>query len=423
MTIRGVRVMDPSTGRDEVTDIVIENGRVASIGPVQSASGGGRSINGRGLVAAPGLVDVHVHFRDPGQTYKETLETGAAAALCGGVTTVLCMANTRPPVDNVETLRDILTRGRRLPVRLYQAAAVTKGLSGKELCDFGALREAGAACFTDDGVPLADGAVAFAAMCEAAKVDAVLSLHEEDPAFLWDAGVNAGKAAKALGLRGAPAVAEDALVARDCMLALHTGARVHIQHVSSALSVEMVRAAKRLGARVSAEATPHHFSLCEDVVARCGTNAKMNPPLRTAKDRDAVRQGLCDGTIEMIATDHAPHAAKEKALPFVQAPSGIIGLETSLSLGLTHLVQPGVLTLMQLLERMSAGPARVFGLDAGKLREGGRADLVLFDPDEEWQVSSFASKSSNSPFLGSVLRGRIHYVVSGGAVYSGTTRI
>ncbi len=420
MTIREVRVMDPSTGRDEVTDIVIENGRVASIGP---APGGGRSINGRGLVAAPGLVDVHVHFRDPGQTYKEDLETGACAALCGGVTAVVCMANTRPPVDSVDTLRDILTRAQRLPVRLYQAAAVTKGLSGRELCDFEALRAAGAACFTDDGIPLADGSVAFAAMCEAAKADAVLSLHEEDPAFLWDAGVNAGKAARALGLRGAPAVAEDALVARDCMLALHTGARVHIQHVSSALSVEMVRAAKRLGARVSAEATPHHFSLTEDAVPLHGTNAKMNPPLRTAKDRDAIRQGLSDGTIEIIATDHAPHAAKEKALPFEQAPSGIIGLETSLSLGLTHLVHPGVLTLMQLLERMSAGPARVFGLDAGKLREGGIADLVLFDPSEEWQVKSFGSKSSNSPFLGGVLRGRVHYVVSGGAVYAGTTRI
>jgi len=420
MVIRNVRVMDPSSGRDEVTDIVIENGRIASIGP---AANDGRSINGRGLVAAPGLVDVHVHFRDPGQTYKEDLHTGADAALCGGVTTVLCMANTRPPVDSVETLGDILVRARRLPVRLYQAAAVTKGLGGKELCDFAALREAGAACFTDDGIPLADGALAFAAMCEAAKVDAVLSLHEEDPAFLWDAGVNAGKAARALGLRGAPSVAEDALVARDCMLALHTGARVHIQHVSSAYSVEAVRTAKRLGARVSAEATPHHFSLCEDDVARCGTNAKMNPPLRTAKDREAIRQGLSDGTIELIATDHAPHAAKEKALPFLQAPSGIIGLETSLSLGLTHLVHTGALTLMQLLERMTAGPARVFGLDAGRLREGGRADLVIFDPDEEWEVSSFASKSANSPFLGSVLRGRVHYVVSGGAVYSGTVRI
>lgn len=415
--IRNIRVMDPAGGLDRISDILIEDGRIVSVSPAGTAPQEADCLDGTGLIAAPGLVDVHVHFRDPGQTHKEDLQTGARAALRGGVTTVLCMANTVPPVDSPEALRELLSRTAQLPIQVYQAAAVTKGLKSKELTPFAELRRAGAACFTDDGIPLTDSALTLAAMQEAQKLDAVISLHEEDPALMKNAGVHAGKAAKALGLSGAPAAAEDALVARDCMLALHTGARVHIQHISSANSVEIVRMAKALGAHVTAEATPHHFSLCEDDVLLYGTNAKMNPPLRTAADREAVCAGLADGTIDLIATDHAPHAADEKARPFTQAPSGIIGLETSLSLGITSLVRQGRLTLMQLIEKMSAAPARVFGLDAGSIAPGKRADLVIFAPDETWKVEKFVSRSSNSPFLGQTLFGKIHYTVAGGVVY------
>lgn len=413
LLIKNGRVMDPATGTDAVTDILIEDGRIRQMGNGLSAD---QVLDASGLVVAPGLIDTHVHFRDPGFTHKEDLHTGALAAARGGFTTVVCLANTKPVADCVPVLEDILGRGRQEAVRLLQAASVTLGQRGETLVDMAALKKAGAACFTDDGIPIESSALLREAFRQAAELDVVISLHEEDPALIGSPGVNAGAVAAQFGLAGAPAVAEDCLVARDCMLALETGARVVIQHISSKRAVNMVRFAKSLGARVEAEATPHHFSLTEQAVVEHGTLAKMNPPLRGEEDRIAIIQGLADGTIGIIATDHAPHAREEKALPFAQAPSGIIGLETALSLGITHLVGPGHLTLMKLLGKMTSNPAALYRLEGGRVAEGEPADLVLFDPEARWRVEDFASKSDNSPFVGQSLDGVVQYTLCRGQI-------
>ena len=411
--IRGARFVDPRSGTDRVTDLLLEGETVLQIGD-SLAAGDGEVIDASGLVAAPGFVDTHVHFREPGQTHKEDIASGAAAAAAGGFTTVVMMANTAPPVDNAEALTANLRRGEATGIHVLQAAAITLGMQGRELTDMAALKAAGAAGFTDDGLPLQGAALVRAAMERAAALDIPLSFHEEDAALLRGHGVNEGEISRQLGVPGAGASAEDVLVARDCMLALSTGARIVIQHISSAASVAMVRLAKSLGADVHAEATPHHFSLTEEAVLTHGTMAKMNPPLRTEADRLAILEGLRDRTIDIIATDHAPHTAEEKSRPFTEAPSGIIGLETALALGITHLVRPGLLTLPGLLQKMTANPAACYRLAAGSLYEGGPADLVLFDPEESWTVSGFASQAANSPFLGQTLYSRIHRTICRG---------
>lgn len=294
--------------------------------------------------------------------------------------------------------------------------AVSKGLKGKELTDMEALKNAGAAGFTDDGIPLMDETLVKQAMEEAKRLDMPLSFHEEDPAFIETPGINKGEVSQKLGIGGASALAEDVLVARDCMLAVHTGARINIQHISSEQSVKMVRLAKEMGARVTAEVTPHHFSLNEDAVQKYGTLAKMNPPLRTRRDRYEIIEGIKDGTIDIIATDHAPHSKEEKERPLTEAPSGIIGLETALALGITKLVRKGHVTIMKLMELMSLNPARLYGLDQGYIEEGVDADLVIFSEGEKWKVEEFASKSSNSPFIGEELYGKVKYTICGGKV-------
>lgn len=417
--IAGGRVLEPRSGTDGNMDILIENGRIVKLAPHLDASAPDISlIDARGLVVAPGLIDVHVHFRDPGLTYKEDIRSGADAAARGGFTTVVCMANTKPPADNVETLEYILAEGRRTPVNVLAAAAITKGMLGRELTDMDELKAHGAAGFTDDGLPIKDAGLVKRAMEAAVRLNVPLSFHEEDPAFIMDNGINHGQVSRQLGIGGSPALAEDIMVARDCMLALHTGAVVDIQHISSGNSVKMVKLAKELGAKVMAEVTPHHFSLDESAVLAHGTLAKMNPPLRTAKDREIILAGLTDGTIDIIATDHAPHSRAEKALPLTQAPSGIIGLETALALGITHLIRPGRLTLLQLIEKMSLNPARLYHLaeQKGFLAAGADADLVIFDDKEAWTVGGFASRSANSPFIGEELRGRVKYTICGGKV-------
>ena len=315
----------------------------------------------------PGFIDMHVHLRDPGQEQKETIETGCNAAAHGGYTTILAMPNTKPVVDNLETLSYVQEKGEQTPIHVLQAAAITKGLQGKELVDMEALADAGAAGFTDDGIPLMDEKLLVQAMEQAKALGLPLAFHEEDPALMSEPGVHKGKVAEQIGYGGAARAAEDVMVARDCMLALHTGASVCIQHISSKNSVELARLAKMLGADVHAEATPHHFTLTEEAVLKYGTLARMNPPLRTEEDRQAIIRGLADGTIDLIATDHAPHSAEEKARSITAAPSGIIGLETSLSLGITELVRPGHLSLLKLLEKMTVNPARLYHLPAGKL--------------------------------------------------------
>lgn len=416
--IKDGRVVDPASGVDEGLDVVLEDGRVKALGKFPKTEDYQRVIDAKGKIVAPGLVDIHVHFRDPGLTYKEDIATGAAAAAAGGYTTVVCMANTKPVVDSVEVLSELLGRMKQLPIHVLSAAAVTKGLQGKELTDMRALRAAGAAGFTDDGIPIMDSALLFEAMKLAKELDAPISLHEEDPALIAAAGINQGPVSKQLNFGGAPALAEESLVARDCMLALRSRARVDIQHISSGVSVDVVRAMKGLGAGVFAEVTPQHFSLTEQAALERGALAKVNPPLRGEADRYALIRGLKDGTIDFIATDHAPHSPEEKARDLAQAPSGMIGLETALALGVTNLVRKGHLTMLQLLEKMAVNPARFYGLDAGTLRAGAPADLVIFDEREKWTVEEdkFRSKSRNSPFTGMELYGKVYCTICGGNV-------
>lgn len=418
--IRGARVLDPVSGRDEELNLLIEDGKIVSVDTVLDERDGIEILDAAGLVLAPGLVDIHVHFRDPGFTYKEDIESGARAAARGGFTTVVCMANTKPPVDNPETLRQVLEKGAGTGIHVKTCACVTKGMQGKELTDMEELRSLGAAGFTDDGIPIMDGELLRQAMERAAKLHVPVSLHEEDPAFIENSGINQGAAAKKLGIGGASAQAEVCLVERDCLLAEETGARVNIQHISAAGSVDAVRQAKARGAAVTAEAAPHHFTLTEEAVLTWGTCAKMNPPLRTEEDRQAVILGLKDGTIDIIATDHAPHSQEEKARPFTEAPSGIIGLETALALGITELVKPGHLTLLELMEKMSRNPARLYGFDYPGIVPGAPADLVIFDENELWTVDTFVSKAVNSPFRGRTLQGKVRYTIcKGEIVYRG----
>lgn len=411
--IKNARVIDPKSGLDELLDIGIENGKIIEIGQL-SGNANDRIIDACGLVAAPGLIDVHVHFREPGFTHKEDILSGAAAAAKGGFTSVVCMANTKPIIDNLQTLRENLEKAKDAPIHVYQAAAISRGFDGKTLTDMKALKEAGAVGFTDDGIPLLDGRFTLEAMERAKALGVPLSFHEEDATLIRQNGVNHGAVSEKLGIYGSPAVAEHVLVARDCMLALESGAMVSIQHISSGVSVEMVRLAKRLGANVVAEATPHHFSLTDNAVLKHGALAKMNPPLRTEEDRMKIIEGLQDGTIEIIATDHAPHTKMEKERPLTEAPSGIIGLETALAIGITNLVREGHMTLCQLLERMTCAPARLYSLPAGELRPGAVADILLFDPDETWVVSDFVSKASNSPFTANKLYGKVKRTICRG---------
>lgn len=414
--IKNARIVDPVNGTDAAADLILRGPVIEKAGQDLDLTECRQVIDASGWIAAPGLVDMHVHFRDPGLTYKEDIQTGAAAAKKGGFTTVVMMANTKPPVSTPELVRANLEKGARTGIHILQAATVTKDLAGKELTDFRALADAGATLFSDDGIPILDEHLLQQAMSAAKKVGLPISLHEEDPSFIESPGVNRGPVSRAVGVGGATAFSEEILVARDLELARRTGACVVIQHISSGGSVDLVRSAKAAGADVHAEATPHHFSLTETAVLKYGTNARMNPPLRTEEDRRRILAGLADGTIDVIATDHAPHSAKEKAKPFADAPSGIIGLETSLALGVTVLVRGGILTMMQLMDRMSRSPAELCHLNPKGIVPGAPADLVLFAPDETFRADPFVSKASNSPFAGRELYAPVKYTICGGKI-------
>lgn len=416
MIIKNGFITDPATQRTGLYDIRIEDGLIKEIAPDLAPEPSEETLDACGLTVAPGLIDTHVHFRDPGFTHKETLHTGALAAAKGGFTSVICMANTSPTVDSVPVLDDILARAKAEKIRIYQAGSVSRSLKGEELTDMDALKKAGACGFTDDGIPLRNASFLYNAMEKAKELDVPISLHEEDPSFIKNNGINHGPVSEELGIYGSPSIAEESLVARDCMLALRSGAHVVIQHISSGRSVELVRMFKAMGANLHAEATPHHFTLTDEAVLKYGTLAKMNPPLRTEADRQEIIRGLSDGTIDIIATDHAPHSREEKKRSITAAPSGIIGLETSLALGITSLVRPGHLSLMQLLEKMTINPARLYHLPAGQITEGAPADLVLFDPEEKWTPTEYASLSSNSPFTGWELYGKIKATVCRGLI-------
>ena len=431
--IRNGYVIDPKSGMEGKRDVLIENGRIVKltergsndnmVAALEQENGGGAEeaniqvIDAEGLLVAPGLIDVHVHFREPGFTYKEDIQTGARAAAKGGFTTVVLMANTKPSVDNLETLGEVLEKGRQTAIHVLSCVNVTKGMKGQELAPLEELSAAGAAGFTDDGVPILREEIVREAMKLAAKLGKPISFHEEDPKYIENNGINRGKASEFYGIGGSSREAEISLSARDIEIAKETGADIDVQHISTKEAVELVRKARQAGyLNVHAEATPHHFTLTEEAAIKYGANAKMNPPLREEADRLAIIQGLKDGTIEMIATDHAPHAAEEKAKPITQAPSGIIGLETSLALGITELVDKGYLTMRELLERMSTGPARIYHLDAGYVAEGGPADLVLIDKDAEMIPGNYASKASNTPFTGWKLKGRVKVTICGGRI-------
>lgn len=415
--IKNGRVLDPRSGMDQVCDVLVEDGKIVRLAE-QIEESDAAIIDATGLVVAPGLVDVHVHFREPGQTHKEDIHTGAMAAMAGGFTSVVMMANTSPAISTVETLREVLTCAAKEKINIYSVATITQNFDGENLTDMPALLEAGAVAFSDDGIPLTDAGVLRKAMQEAKKLDKLVSLHEEDPNLNGVLGLNEGVAEKHFHVCGATGVAEYSMVARDVMIALETGAKTHIQHLSKAESVKVVAFAQELGARVTAEVTPQHFSRTEDLLLTKGANAKMNPPLRLESDRLAVIEGLKSGVISIIATDHAPHHADEKGVEDItKAPSGMTGLETSLSLGLTHLVAEGHLTLMELLEKMTINPACLYELDTGYLAENGPADLVIFDPTANRLVSDrFASKSGNSPFVGDSMLGQVHYTIARGEV-------
>ncbi len=412
--VKNGNVVNPG-GKSGKLDILIENGKISDISE-GIISEDAQVIDAAGLTVSPGFVDVHSHFRDPGQTHKEDIFTGAASAAHGGYTSIVLMANTIPTVDSTETLKYVLDKGARTDINIFSCANVTYGMQGKELTDFDALVDAGAAGFTDDGKPLMDVTLVKTALLKAKALGKIVSFHEEDPSFIENNGINHGKASEHYGIGGSDRKAEISMIERDIKLALETGADIDIQHISTKEGVELVRQGRKKGSNIHAEAAPHHFSLTEEAAIEYGSMAKMNPPLRTEEDRKAVIEGLKDGTIEMIATDHAPHSAEEKAKGLLQAPSGIIGLETALSLALMNLVEPGYLSMEQLIRCISLSPARLYGLDAGVIETGKQADITIFDPAEEWIADSFYSRSSNTPFKGMKLHGKIKKVICKGKI-------
>lgn len=416
--ICGGRVIDPSCGRDAVCDILMEDGVIAAVGEALPAQEAGEEvINARGLVVAPGLVDMHTHMREPGFEAKETIATGTAAAARGGVTSILAMANTLPVIDSPERVAMLYERAKRdAQVRLYTVGAVSKGMQGKESTDVEGLLSAGAAALSDDGVPLMNAQIMRRALQRMKPSGLPILSHSEDGDLVRTGVMNEGALSRKLGYEGRPAVAEELLLVRDGMLAADTGGYVHICHVSTKGSVAYIRQMKAAGVQITAETCPQYFTLTEEEIEKQGAMAKVNPPLRTPEDVEAILEGLKDGTLDCIVTDHAPHTAEEKSREVPKAPSGMVGLETSLALSLTVLHHRLGLPLSFVIEKMSTAPAKILQLKAGTLQPGAPADIVLFDPDEKWTVrpEHFASKGRNTPFAGWELTGRVRRTLVGG---------
>jgi dihydroorotase len=415
--ITGGHVIDP--GRfNGLADVLIDAGRIIAVGPRLKAPAGSTKIDATGRLVLPGFVDLHVHFREPGFEYKESIQSGAAAAVAGGFTSVCCMPNTNPVNDNQAVTEFMLDRARSAGLaNVFPVGAITKGSEGKELAEIGDLRRAGCVAISDDGKPVMNSLVMRRAMEYALAFDVPVVDHCEDIHLAEGGCMNEGAISTELGLPGMPAAAEDVMVARNVALAELTGARLHLAHISTEGSVRMVREAKSRGLKVTAEACPHHFTITEETVRGYNTAAKMNPPLRTWKDVQAIKQGLRDGTIDVIATDHAPHAAQEKQLGFTEAPFGIVGLETALPLTFA-LVDEGILSLESAVEKLSTAPAKVFGLTKGTLAVGADADVAIVDQQEQWEIdpAKFRSKSRNTPFAGWKVKGRVTTTIVGGRV-------
>ncbi|MHC4600969.1 MAG: dihydroorotase [Planctomycetota bacterium] len=414
--IRGGRVVDPSQGIDEEVDLLLEGGRIR-------AAGGGPAdeiIDARGLVVVPGLIDMHVHLREPGGEEAETIETGSASAVAGGFASIACMPNTTPPVDNEAQAEYVFLQAERAGgANIYPIGAVTQGRLGNELAEIGQLSRGGAVAFSDDGSPIRDAEVMRRGQQYVKMFGKALISHCEDPSLSENGVMHEGVISMKLGLVGVPAAAEEVMVSRDIILAETTGAHLHVAHVSTAGSVEMIRRAKARGIRVTAEATPHHFTLTDEAVLGYDPNFKMNPPLRERDDVEAVKQGLADATIDAIASDHAPHASEKKEVEFPAAPFGVIGMESMLPIGVTELLEKGVLDLPRLITALTAAPARILNLDKGTLTDGADADVTLIDLKKEWvlEPGGFRSKSANCPFLGRTVRGKAVATIVGGKVF------
>lgn len=415
--IKGGHVIDP--GRvNGVADVLIEHGKISAVGPTLAVPAGATVIQAAGQLVVPGFVDLHVHFREPGFEYKETIQSGTEAAVAGGFTTVCAMPNTNPVNDNQAVTEFMLERAKAAGnAHLYPIGAITKRSEGKELAEIGDLRRAGCVAISDDGKPVMNSLVMRRAMEYARAFDVPVVDHCEDLHLSEGGCMNEGVISTELGLPGIPSAAEDVMVARNVSLAELTGARLHLAHISTAGSVRMVREAKARGLKVTAEACPHHFTLTEELTRGYNTHAKMNPPLRTSQDVQAIKKGLRDGTIDVIATDHAPHATQEKQQEFTEAPFGIVGLETALPLTLA-LVEEGVLTLESAVDKLATAPAKAFSLNAGTLAVGAPADVAIVDPGLEWEVdpSRFRSKSRNTPFAGWKVKGRVTTTIVSGRV-------
>ena len=419
LLIKNGRLVFPVTGTVVLQDVLVENGVISLMERGLDPEGCDRVIDASGLMVAPGLVDMHVHLRDPGLTYKEDILTGCAAAARGGVTAMACMANTSPAVDCPEQVEYVLNRARQgCGVEVYPIAAVSKGLRGEEPTDAEALKDAGAVALSDDGNNVDNANLMRDVLIRARGLDLPVLCHCEDTTMVAGRAVNEGSVSRQLWLEGRPAIAEEIMVMRDAMLAEETGAHVHICHVSTAKSVDIIRRMKKRGVRLTCETCPQYFTLTEDEVLTQGAMARVNPPLRTRNDVAGIVAGLRDGTIDVIATDHAPHSAEEKARSLTRAPSGMIGLETSLAVTLTALYHTKKMELPQIIRRMSTNPADILRLPKGRMSLGVDADLTIFDPDEEWTIDpeQFASKARNTPFAGRKVKGRVKYTIVGGRI-------
>ncbi len=425
LLLKGGRVVDPSQDMDEIADILIQNGEIAKIGRISSHpvdGEPGRVLDATGKVLAPGLIDMHVHLREPGDEHKETIETGAAAALAGGFTTVVAMPNTKVVPDNASVVDFIHQKGKATPVNVLVAGALTKGMEGREMAELGELVDAGVVAVSDDGYPIQDSLIMRRVMEYSGMLNLPVLVHCEDKTLSADGVMNESIASTIIGLRGIPNAAEVSMVERNIMLAELAGCHVHIQHVSCAESVESIRKMKARGARVTAETCPQYFALTDEALSDYDTNAKCNPPLRTEKDVEAVKCGLADGTIDIIATDHAPHSAEDKEVEMQRASFGMVGLETALALTLTKLVDGGVLSLSKALEKLTRAPAKALGLHRGTLVAGAPADVVVFDPEAEITVeaSEFKSKGRNTPFDGWKLKGAVVATIAQGSLAYGS---
>lgn len=418
--LKNGRVIDPDSGRDEIADVLIEENRIKDIAKnIEIDENSVEVYDCAGCIVGPGLVDIHVHFRDPGFEYKEDIYSGAKVAAAGGITSVILMANTKPAVDNVETLEYVINKGKETDINVYTCANVTEGLKGEKVTDFEKLKEAGAIGFTDDGIPMLNEEIVVESMKLAAKNGSVLSFHEENPKYITNNGINRGKASEHFGIGGSDRQAEIDMVERDVKLAMEYGAKINIQHISSKEALEIIRKAKKNtdGEQlIFAEATPHHIALTEDAAIAHGTMAKMNPPLRTEEDRLAIIEAIKDDTIDFIATDHAPHAEEEKAKEITSAPSGILGLETSLPIVNEVLVKGEKMSWLKVFCKMSLNPARLYKINAGKLAKTEIADVVIFDECTPWIYEKSLSKSQNSPFLGEKFSGKVALTICSGKV-------